>query len=611
MSLPQMSFSGAIFIIAIVMTRAVAINKLPKKAFLILWEMVLLRLLIPFSVPSMFSVYTLISNNTSSHTFTGTEAGNMIPVIPRQNQMIAIQGTEQLSQNALSSVSIWLVVWCAGMIFLTVFFSISYLRCLREFQASLPVHNEYVEQWLKERPLKRQISIRQSDRISAPLTYGILRPVILMPKKTDWENVKQLQYVLSHEYVHIYRLDTITKLIATIAFCIHWFNPMVWVMYILFNRDIELACDESVIRHFGEASKSAYARMLIDMETKKGGLLPFCSGFSKNAIEERITAIMKIKKTTIVSLVAAIALVVGTVTVFATSAQADANTGYHAVSDPITVATGTKSKPDEEYISAGLIWKKNMWYYQGKPVAAICDDNGGIYTNDIAADGIYLYIKRDMQSGISEVAELSKAQFLERADQYRNVTTTCEEGVLTSYVNPDDGKTYYSFDGGTTFEPLTDEEFEARYPTPNIEWWTYEEYKAWLENEKVQLQSMIGEKAWTGGRGEFVWTQEIVDETIAMYEDILANIKNGMLYSKTVDGDINLMVGYNPSATDTAYGYQLFVKLDNGDEKFFGPYETTNELLEVVKPFCEEQVKLGNMEQSEADEIISQYATES
>ena len=96
-----------------------------------------------------------------------------------------------------------------------------------------------------------------------------------------------------------------------------------------------------------------------------------------------------------------------------------------------------------------------------------------------------------------------------------------------------------------------------------------------------------------------------------MYEDILANIKNGMLYSKTVDGDINLMVGYNPSATDTAYGYQLFVKLDNGDEKFFGPYETTNELLEVVKPFCEEQVKLGNMEQSEADEIISQYATES
>ena len=107
---------------------------------------------------------------------------------------------------------------------------------------------------------------------------------------------KQLQYVLSHEYVHIYRYDTVTKLIATLALCIHWFNPFVWVMYILFNRDIELACDESVIRQFGEKSKSAYSLMLINMEATKSGLLPFCNSFSKNAIEERITAIMKTKK---------------------------------------------------------------------------------------------------------------------------------------------------------------------------------------------------------------------------------------------------------------------------------------------------------------------------
>lgn len=110
----------------------------------------------------------------------------------------------------------------------------------------------------------------------------------------DWKNEKQLQYVLSHEYVHIYRYDTVTKLIVTLALCIHWFNPFVWVMYILFNRDIELACDESVIRQFGEKSKSAYSLMLINMEATKSGLLPFCNNFSKNAIEERITAVMKI-----------------------------------------------------------------------------------------------------------------------------------------------------------------------------------------------------------------------------------------------------------------------------------------------------------------------------
>lgn len=92
----------------------------------------------------------------------------------------------------------------------------------------------------------------------------------------------------------IYRYDTVTKLIVTLALCIHWFNPFVWVMYILFNRDIELACDESVIRQFGEKSKSAYSLMLINMEATKSGLLPFCNNFSKNAIEERITAVMKI-----------------------------------------------------------------------------------------------------------------------------------------------------------------------------------------------------------------------------------------------------------------------------------------------------------------------------
>ncbi|MDE6318382.1 MAG: M56 family metallopeptidase, partial [Lachnospiraceae bacterium] len=186
---------------------------------------------------------------------------------------------------------------------------------------SLPVRNDFAEQWLKKCPLKRQISIRQSDRISAPLTYGIFRPVILMPKKINWENTNQLQYILSHEYVHIYRFDTITKLIATITLCIHWFNPIVWIMYILFNRDIELACDESVVRHFGETSKSVYARVLIDMEARQSGLLPFCNNFSKNAIEVRIKSIMKTKKATIGLTVGSLVLVLIIITLFVTSIQ--------------------------------------------------------------------------------------------------------------------------------------------------------------------------------------------------------------------------------------------------------------------------------------------------
>ncbi len=318
MNLLQMSFSGAVFITAVVMIRAAAINKLPKKTFLVLWELVMLRLLIPFSIPSMFSIYTLVTHSISSTTLPETEAGFNFPAI--QGQFVTTRGMEQPAVDIASSVFVWCIVWCAGMILSALFFAVSYLRCLIEFRTALPVRNHDIEKWLVEHPLKRPISVRQSDRISAPLTYGIFRPVILMPKKMDWKNETQLQYVLSHEYVHIYRYDTVTKLIATLALCIHWFNPFVWVMYVLFNRDIELACDESVIRQFGEKSKSAYSLMLINMEATKSGLLPFCNNFSKNAIEERITAVMKIKKTSLLAICIAAILIVGVTTTFATSA---------------------------------------------------------------------------------------------------------------------------------------------------------------------------------------------------------------------------------------------------------------------------------------------------
>ncbi len=318
MNLLQMSFSGAAFITVVVIIRAAAINKLPKKTFLVLWELVMLRLLIPFSIPSMFSIYTLVTHSISSTPL--PEAGTDYSIPTMQGLFVTTQGAVQSPADISPSVSMWFLVWCAGIIIIASFFVISYLRCLIEFRTALPVHNHYVEKWLAERPLKRPIFVRQSDRILAPLTYGIFRPVILMPKKMDWKNEKQLQYVLSHEYVHIYRYDTVTKLIATLALCIHWFNPFVWVMYLLFNRDIELACDESVIRQFGEESKSAYSLMLINMEAAKSGLLPFCNNFSKNAIEERITAVMKIKKTSLPAICIAAILIVGVTTTFATSA---------------------------------------------------------------------------------------------------------------------------------------------------------------------------------------------------------------------------------------------------------------------------------------------------
>jgi len=321
MKLLGMSFSGAFFIIAVVIVRAVLINKIPKKTFLILWEIAFVRLLIPFSIPFTFSIHTLISQVMTHFTFGGTDANTVISAWT-QGQGATTPNLEKLSSGVSFNHAMLFIIWCIGMIIFAVFFTISYLRCRVEFQTSLPVSVDYVEQWLKERSIKRSVSIRQSDKILTPLTYGIFHPVILMPKKTDWKNTKQLQYILSHEYIHICHFDALKKIIATIVLCIHWFNPFVWVMYILFNRDVELSCDEYVVRQFGEKSRTVYSLILINMKEKQNGILPFCNNFSKNAIEERITAIMKMKKATMLSFIVACLIVGGLVATFATSAQA-------------------------------------------------------------------------------------------------------------------------------------------------------------------------------------------------------------------------------------------------------------------------------------------------
>ena len=102
--------------------------------------------------------------------------------------------------------------------------------------------------------------------------------------------------------------------------CVHWFNPLAWVMLVLANRDIELSCDEAVVRRLGLERRSGYARALLTLEAKKSGLSPFASAFSKNAIEERITAIMKMKKTSLLAAVLAAVLVCSMGAAFATSA---------------------------------------------------------------------------------------------------------------------------------------------------------------------------------------------------------------------------------------------------------------------------------------------------
>ncbi len=337
MNFLEMSGSAAVLILAIVVIRAFAIHQLPKRAFVALWGLVVLRLLVPFQVYSPLSIYTLINHFNNAGANLQEEYLSMPNLIgiPQQSSLVYVPQTA-------GQISTFFYVWVAGVIICILFFSIAYFKCLKEFSCSLPVNNDFIKDWLTSHKTVRQIQIRQTYKINAPLTYGVIKPVILLPKTTEWDDHKQLECILAHEFVHIKRFDTLFKLILTLSLCLHWFNPMVWFLYVLANRDVELACDEKVLRTLGTVknTKSFYALMLINMEEKKSIITPLCNNFSKNAIEERIKSIMKIKNSSIMGFVVAATLVASTSTVFATSATINSKTKADLVKfAPITVTS--------------------------------------------------------------------------------------------------------------------------------------------------------------------------------------------------------------------------------------------------------------------------------
>lgn len=180
----QMSFSGAILILAIIAIRALAMNKLPKKTFLALWGIALLRLLVPFSLPSMYSAYSVIGQNTPAmQAIQNTPATNFFPVAPSE-AMTVMQNTAG-TVEAGTSIPIWTVIWAIGAFACFLFFSFSYIRCRREFQTTFPVENDFIKDWLAAHKGTHPLILRQSGWVSTPLTYGVFRPVILLPKGTD------------------------------------------------------------------------------------------------------------------------------------------------------------------------------------------------------------------------------------------------------------------------------------------------------------------------------------------------------------------------------------------------------------------------------------------
>lgn len=362
MSLFEMSLAGGAMVLAVVLARALLLNKLPKATFVLLWALVAVRLLIPVAVPSPVSIASLVQRGVESQVASVVSSQPLAPApSPTANpttfepSILPAPRTEAPTASEVSGVSnpepafviawdqVIPGVWALGAALCAGAFGITYLRCRREFRTSLPVGHPEAGAWLAEhqKELRRPLTLRQSDLVATPLTYGICKPVILVPKTCDWSAREQMDLMLAHELVHVRRFDAATKLLLIACVCIHWFNPLVWVMYVLANRDLELSCDERVVRSCGTGTRATYARTLIAMEETKSGLAPLYSGFSKTATKERIVAIMHIKKTSLVALATSASLIVGIPAALATSAMPSQDAPEQTRATPLSAPYST------------------------------------------------------------------------------------------------------------------------------------------------------------------------------------------------------------------------------------------------------------------------------
>ena len=336
MTLIEMTVTGALMILGVIVLRAVTLSRVPKRAFIIMWEIALLRLLLPVSVPVKIlpAVQTVMPQISAVESaVTEPMSQEVVLRIPEEvmefipNSTPAVVSAPAAAPNTPEFTVTPEMIWIAGAVLLALFFTVSYIRGTLRFRGATPCESEFIREWLAVHPLERPLTVKVSRAVSSPLTYGILNPTILIPPEYEKADECALELVLEHEYAHIRHFDALKKLICTAALCVHWFNPMMWVLYLLYNRDMELWCDESVIKKFGAGSRSQYARLLISIEEQRSVGAPLLShfgslfkGFGKSTTEERIVSIMKFKKATFITICIAVLLVAAiTVTIIATS----------------------------------------------------------------------------------------------------------------------------------------------------------------------------------------------------------------------------------------------------------------------------------------------------
>ena len=304
----NMSISASWLVLAVLILRFV-LKKAPKWINVLLWGIVAIRLICPFSfestlslIPSAETIPLNIGMDTTPTINSGISAINnaVNPIISQSNTPMA-----GASVNLLQiTIGIYEYIWIFGMIALALYTAISYWRLRRKVDTAV----------------RYKDNIFQSENVSFPFVLGIIKPRIYLPFKM---NGQYLEHVVAHEQAHICRKDHWWKPLGFLLLMIHWFNPLMWLAYVLLCRDIELACDEKVIKELGNEQRGDYTQALVACSINRRMIAACPLAFGEVSVKERVKSVMNYKKPAFWVIIISVIVCVGVAVCFLTNPKQD------------------------------------------------------------------------------------------------------------------------------------------------------------------------------------------------------------------------------------------------------------------------------------------------
>lgn len=277
----NMSISAGWLVLAVMLLRLL-LKKAPKWISVVLWGIVGLRLVLPFSLQSAFSLIPSAEVVSPSIGYAQhPEINSGVSVIDNAVNPTLSTSLAATPMNSVNPMQIILylgsLIWAVGIAILLLYGLISYLRLRRKVAEAVPYEKNT---WL-------------CDQVKTPFILGVFRPRIYLPSGL---NEEETAYVLAHEHAHLRRKDHLWKPLGFLLLTIYWFNPLVWVAYILLCRDIEAACDEKVISDMEMTEKKAYANALINCSMQRRLILACPLAFGEVGVKERVKGVLNYRK---------------------------------------------------------------------------------------------------------------------------------------------------------------------------------------------------------------------------------------------------------------------------------------------------------------------------